>query len=90
MTGSEIQQNEKLKIESNVCKSGTKTDSSHAQDQYEACGLYDLTIVMTLSVNNLVLGPSDKISLPYYVLVTKNNDDLERYVDWIHVQCRNF
>jgi len=86
MSGNEIQQNQKSKIGSNVYKSGINTNSSSAVFQYEACGLYDLTLVMTLSVKNLQLGSSDGISLPYYVMVTKNNSSiLEKYVNLLHL-----
>lgn len=86
MSGSEIQQNQKSKIDSNVYKSGINTNSSPTEYQYEACGLYDLTLVMTLSVKNLQLGSCDEISLPYYVMVTKNNNSiLEKYVNLLHL-----
>lgn len=76
MTGSDIQRRQELEIKSNCSKLG----SEYNNREIEVCGLYDATLIMTLSsVNKLLLDATNEINLSYYVLLTNNeNDNLEK------------
>lgn len=78
MTGSDIQQRQESQINSNSCK--LEIENEYANCLLEACGLYDATLIMTLSsVKELLLDNNNEITLSYYVLLTNNkNCNLDR------------
>lgn len=80
MAGSDIQRRQELQMNSKCQKSGAESNYLNIDSQYEVCGLYDATLVMTLtSVKKLLLDTSNEINLSYYVLLTNNeNDKLEK------------
>lgn len=82
MAGSDIQRRQELEMNSNVHKLGTEAKDYFIDCQYEVCGLYDATLVMTLSsVKKLLLDTNNEITLSYYVLLTNNeNNSLEKCV----------
>lgn len=84
MAGSDIQRRQELKNNSNTHtrKLGMESDDFFTDNQYEVCGLFDATLVMTLSsVKQLLLDTSNEITLSYYVLLTNNeNYNLKKYV----------
>lgn len=82
MAGSDIQRRQELKKNSNTRKLGMESDDFFTDNQYEVCGLFDATLVMTLSsVKQLLLDTSNEITLSYYVLLTNNeNYNLKKYV----------
>lgn len=64
MAGSDIQRRQEL-----------ETNSTYTNSQYEVCGLYDATLIMTLSsVRKLLLDANKSITLSYYVLLTNNEN----------------
>lgn len=74
MAGSDIQRRQELEMKSN----GPKSESNNLFNdcEFEVCGLYDATLVMTLSsVKELLLDTSNEITLSYYVLLTNNEND---------------
>ncbi|VVC31045.1 Hypothetical protein CINCED_3A015141 [Cinara cedri] len=77
MTGSDIQQRQELEMKS---KNYTKLGLEYTNSEIEVCGLYDATLIITLSsVEKLFLEVSNEIHLSYYVLLTNNeNDNLEK------------
>lgn len=80
MAGSDIQRRQELQMNSNCHKLGAETNKLFIDSQFEVCGLYDATLVMTLSsVKKLLLDTSNEINLSYYVLLTNNeSDNLEK------------
>jgi len=82
MAGSDIQRRQELANNSKSRKLGVEPSELFADNQYDVCGLFDATLVMTLSsVKQLLLDTSNEITLSYYVLLTNNeNYDLEKYV----------
>jgi len=82
MAGSDIQRRQELQNNSNTRKLGIESDDFFTDNQYEVCGLFDATLVMTLSsVKQLLLDTSNEITLSYYVLLTNNeNYNLKKYV----------
>lgn len=70
MAGS-VEQRQESDYNLNSCELGSKSNKSHTGQQFEARGLYDATLVMTLSsVKQLLLDTSNEITLSYYVLLT--------------------
>jgi len=75
MVGSDIQQRQESRMN---C---SRSRGNGANDLYDDCGfeeygLYDATLVMTLSsVKKLLLDTSNEITLSYYVLLTNNEND---------------
>lgn len=64
MAGSDIQRRQEL-----------ETNSPYTDSHYEVCGLYDATLIMTLSsVRKLLLDANKSITLSYYVLLTNNEN----------------
>lgn len=82
MAGSDIQRRQELEMKSNGRKSESEANNLFSDCEFEVCGLYDATLVMTLSsVKELLLDTSNEITLSYYVLLTNNETDgLEKYV----------
>jgi len=82
MAGSDIQRRQELANNSNNRKLGMESNEYFTDNQYEVCGLFDATLVMTLSsVKQLLLDTSNEITLSYYVLLTNNeNYNLKKYV----------
>lgn len=76
MTGSDIQR----KLESESKSDYSKLELEYINREIEVCGLYDATLIITLSsVNKLLLDATNEISLSYYVLLTNNEkDNLEK------------
>lgn len=73
MAGSDIQQRQESEMNSNSCKLGIEANELHANCLFDVCGLYDATLVMTLSsVKKLLLDTSNEITLSYYMLLTNN------------------
>jgi len=74
MAGSDIQRRQESEMNSNFCRSEMEGNELSSDCQYEVCGLYDATLVMTLSsVKKLLLDTSNEINLSYYVLLTSND-----------------
>lgn len=84
MAGSDIQRRQELANNSNNHKLGVESNEYFTDNQYEVCGLFDATLVMTLSsVKQLLLDTSNEITLSYYVLLTNNeNYNLKKYVNY--------
>lgn len=82
MAGSDIQQRQKSEMNLKRRKFGVVSTETYTDCQFEVCGLYDATLIMTLSsVKKLLLDTSNEITLSYYVLLTNNeNNNLEKYV----------
>lgn len=76
MAGSDIQRRQELEMNSNVPKSESESNNLFNDCEFEVCGLYDATLVMTLSsVKELLLDTSNEITLSYYILLTNNEND---------------
>lgn len=83
MAGSDIQRRQELANNSKRSKLELESNEFFTdENQYEVCGLYDATLVMTLSsVKQLLLDTSNEITLSYYMLLTNNeNKKSEKYV----------
>lgn len=87
MAGSDIQRRQELANNSNNRKMGVESNEYFTDNQYEVCGLFDATLVMTLSsVKQLLLDTSNEITLSYYVLLTNNeNYNLKKYVKCLFI-----
>lgn len=78
MAGSDILRRQESKINSNCHKSSIVEDANESYDNchFKEYGVYDVTLVMTLSsVKKLLLDTSNEITLSYYVLLTNNEND---------------
>lgn len=80
MAGSDIQRRQESEMKSIGRKSESDSSNLFNEREFEVCGLYDATLVMTLSsVKELLLDASNEITLSYYVLLTNNeNNGLEK------------
>lgn len=76
MASNDIQQRQESHINSNSCKLEIETNEyTNCPCPFEACGLYDATLIMTLSsVKELLLDNNNEITLSYYVLLTNNEN----------------
>lgn len=77
MAGSDIQRRQELEMNSKGRKSASKSNNLYNDCEFEVCGLYDATLVMTLSSEKeIVLDTNNEITLSYYVLLTNNENDI--------------